>query len=85
MTYKQAYQYILADFYRYYDSPVGFKNKCLKIVRILLLERGFKFQLWWRLNAVNGIFKTKAIQRAAITGEKTPITFLTPSKTKLKF
>lgn len=57
MTYKQAFNYIRADFYRYYTPNINGGDNYLKIIKIILLERGFKFQFWWRLNAVSGILK----------------------------
>ena len=33
------------------------KTNQVGVIRILFLERGFKFQFWWRLNAVKGFFK----------------------------
>ena len=32
-------------------------GKIRTLLNICLLDRGFKFQFWWRLNAVRGVFK----------------------------
>lgn len=52
MTYLQAWNLIKSDFIRYYTGG-GINQK----IRICLLERGFKFSFWWRLDSVRGFIK----------------------------
>lgn len=52
MGYLVAWRNIKADYLRF-SAGGGIKS----LLRVLLLERGFKFQFWWRLNAVDGILK----------------------------
>ena len=53
MTYKEAWAYILSDYARFRNNNSGLGGA----INILLLNRGFKFQFWWRLNSVRGILK----------------------------
>lgn len=58
MGYKAAFGLIKADYRRYSSlSKSGGAGTLVSFLKIILLERGFRFTFWWRLAGVKGVLK----------------------------
>lgn len=56
--YMYALRLIKADYHRYSSlNKMGGAGKVKSFLKILLLERGFRFTFWWRLAGVKSFFK----------------------------
>ena len=56
--YMYALRLIKADYHRYSSlNKMGGAGKVKSFLKILLLERGFRFTFWWRLAGVKSLFK----------------------------
>ncbi len=74
-SYREAWCNIAADYKRFCNGMGGVKS----VLTICLLDRGFKFQFWWRLNQVDGFLKPLAFIMQRYYGTRYGIQI--PSKT----